>query len=100
MTENINLVIQGLPGDQVQVWYKGEDEMDEPAPVIYTGRFGSDGVIFVSVPRVHVHVGRPVRVTVLSLPLMNEVGPAKLVKLEKALTPPSQEASPPLRKSA
>jgi hypothetical protein len=84
--ENIDLTIEGKPGDEVQVWYRGDREIEEGdlAPIIYTGRIGSNGRVIVSVPRAYLVLGRPVRQTVTTLPLHEETAAAKTVRLSPA----------------
>jgi hypothetical protein len=85
MIENITLIVEGEPGDDVQIWYRGDRDADtvDPAPIIYTGRFGSDGRVTVSVPRAYLVLGRPVRSGAIPMALMNETGPTKTIRLPK-----------------
>src|SRR5829696_4612528 len=59
----IYLTIEGDPGQEVQVWYRGDQsaDMEDPAPIIFTGLLGEDGRITVRVPRAYLCIGYPVR---------------------------------------
>ncbi len=61
MQKEIYLTIEGEPGREVQVWYRGDQDSDLPdfSPVVFTGKLGSDGRITVRIPRVYLCVGFP-----------------------------------------
>jgi hypothetical protein len=61
MQSEIYLTIEGEPGQEVQVWYRGSQDSDLPnsSPVIFTGKLGADGRITVRVPRAYLCVGIP-----------------------------------------
>ena len=81
--ENIDLTIEGAAGDQVQVWYRGNQGSDDPdpAPIIYTARIGTNGRVIVSVPREYLALGRPVRRGATPLDLREEKAASKTVRL-------------------
>lgn len=83
MVDNIDLTIEGRPGDDVQIWYRGNREAEDgdAAPVIYTGRIGSNGRVVVSVPRAYLLLGRPNRRVVTVLDLIEEKASTKTVVL-------------------
>jgi hypothetical protein len=57
------LTIEGTPGEEVQIWYRGssDTEQGDPAPIVFTGRLGSDGRVTVVVPQAYLVVGKPNR---------------------------------------
>jgi len=61
MQKEIYLTIEGEPGQEVQVWYRGDQGSDlpDPSPVVFTGKLGSDGRITVRIPRARLCVGFP-----------------------------------------
>ena len=82
MDNQISLTIEGEPGQEVQVWYRGDRESEEPAPIVYTGKLGPDGRVTVSVPRAYLLVGTPTRRGGVPLQLHTETGPSKTVQLK------------------
>lgn len=91
-TEDIELIIEGEPGEEVQVWYRGDRDRDpgegDPAPLVYTGNIGSDGSLTISVPRAYLVLGRPVRrsALVMELHLEEKSTKTKTVQLPKEKT--------------
>ena len=84
MSENtISLTIEGEPGQEVQVWYKGDREadVDDPAPIVFTGKIGPDRRVTTTVPRAHLMVGVPTRANGTLYKLNEEDGDSKTVKL-------------------
>jgi cellulose biosynthesis protein BcsQ len=81
-TDGISLTIEGDPGEDVQVWFRGDRETGD-APIVYTGKIGSDGRVVVSVPRAYLMLGRPVRRGGIPLDLQNEKGSTRTVRLPK-----------------
>jgi Novel STAND NTPase 1/PASTA domain len=76
----ITLVVQGRPGDDVQVWYRGDRDKGE-APIVFTGKIGPDGRVVLSVPHAYLVLGRPVRRGGIPLMLTNETQPIVTVQL-------------------
>ena len=85
--EKIDLTIEGEPGEEVQIWYRGDRDRDpeegDPAPIVYTGKLGPDGRVTVSVPRAYLILGRPVRRGGTPLALHSETGRSKTVRFPK-----------------
>jgi hypothetical protein len=79
---NIALTIEGEPGEEIQIWYRGDRETGE-APIVYTGTLGPDGRVTVSVPRAYLLLGRPVRRGGKVLGLHNETGAQITVPMPK-----------------
>lgn len=84
-SETIELTIVGGPGEEVQVWYRGnmgdDPDLGDPAPIVYTGKLGIDGRVTISVPRAYLVLGRPVKRAALPLPLHEEIAASKTVEL-------------------
>jgi hypothetical protein len=82
-TETISLTIEGKPGQDVQVWYRGDrdSESEDPAPIVYTGKIGADGSVTISVPRAYLVLGTPVRRGGIPLELHREEGASKTVRM-------------------
>jgi hypothetical protein len=61
MKNEIYLTIEGKPEQEVQVWYRGDRDadIDDPAPIVFTGILGTDGRISVRVPRAYLCIGYP-----------------------------------------
>jgi hypothetical protein len=81
MAEQISLTIEGEPGQEVQVWYRGDRESEEPAPIVYTGKLDEKGSLTITVPRAYLLVGSPTRRGGIPLQLGGEDGPSKTVRL-------------------
>ena len=83
MHEQVSLTIEGKPGQEVQVWYRGSasDDTDDPAPIVYTGKLGADGRVTISVPRAYLVVGYPTRKGGTPLPLHDDNSTSRTVKL-------------------
>lgn len=79
----IDLTIEGNPGEEFQIWYRGDrdSEEEDPAPIVYTGNLGEDGKVTVSVPRAYLVLGKPVRRGAIPLELYREQGNAATVRL-------------------
>ena len=57
----ISLTVEGQPGEDIQIWYRGDRDADDPAPIVFTGKLDETGPVTVSVPRAYLLVGRPER---------------------------------------
>ena len=86
--DEIDLNIEGEPGEEVQVWYRGDQETGE-APIVYTGKLGPDGRVTVSVPRAYLVLGRPIRSGGVPLDLHGEMATTKTIRLPKRDVPVS-----------
>ena len=86
MDQHISLTIEGEPGQEVQVWYRGDrdSDSDDPAPIVYTGKLDSDGRVTVQVPRAYLVVGFPTRRGGVPAPLHEETGDSKTIRLTSA----------------
>ena len=84
MQKEIYLTIKGEPGREVQVWYRGDrdSESADPAPVVFTGKLGSDGRVTVRVPRAYLCVGFPEKVGCQPHHFENETGDDVTISLE------------------
>ena len=80
MSNEISLTVEGNPGEDFQVWYRGDRETGE-APIVYTGKIGTDGSATVPVPRAYLVLGRPGRRDGVPLELHLESGASKTVRL-------------------
>jgi hypothetical protein len=82
MQEEIYLTVAGKPGEQVQVWYRGDATSDlaDPSPIVFTGKLGLDGQITVRVPRAYLCLGFPEKSGCKPLDLSKEKGDAFTVQ--------------------
>jgi hypothetical protein len=81
---NLSLTIEGEPGEEVQVWYRGDRDADsgDPAPIVYTGTLDADGRVTISVPRAYLVLGTPVRRNGMPLDLQGEKANNKTVRMK------------------
>ncbi len=84
MQEEIYLPIEGEPGREVQVWYRGDrdSELPDPSPVVFTGKLGSDGRITVRIPRAYLCIGVPEKAGCDPHDFENEKGDSVTVSLK------------------
>jgi hypothetical protein len=76
----VMVTVEGRPGEDVQVWYRGDRETGE-APIVFTGKLGPDGRIDIPLPRAYLLLGRPNRRGGIPLALDKETQSAITVKL-------------------
>ena len=95
MQKEIYLTIEGEPEQAVQAWHRGnrDDESPDSAPVIFTGKLGSDGRVTVRVPRAYLCVGFPEKSGCQPHHFENETGDNVTVSLAAKL-PSDQSYSP------
>lgn len=82
--KTIELTIEGQPGEEFQIWYRGgrgDTKNADLAPIVYTGKLGQDGRLTISVPRAYLLLGRPVRRGGIPLALHRESGSTKTARL-------------------
>ena len=80
LAEPVSLTVESEPGEDVQIWYRGDREAAR-APIVYTGKIGPEGSVVVSVPRAYLMVGKPERQSGIPLNLQREQGSARTVLL-------------------
>jgi len=85
MQKEIFLTIEGEAGQDVQVWYRGDQSADveELAPIVFTGILGMDGRITVRVPRAVLCVGYPERRACQPHNFRQEEGDSVTVRLDR-----------------
>lgn len=87
MQNEIYLTIEGEPQKEVQVWYRGDRDVDseengDSAPIVFTGKLGVDGRITVRVPRAYLCVGSPERRGCVPIQLNDEAGDSVTVRID------------------
>ncbi|MDQ6788651.1 MAG: hypothetical protein M3033_17750 [Acidobacteriota bacterium] len=86
MQKEIYLTVEGEPGQEIQIWYRGDrdDDSGDPAPIVFTGKLGADGRVTIRVPRAYLCVGFPERRACQPLELFNEKGDSFTVRFDVA----------------